>query len=101
MIRRNGVDWLVISAQGAPWGATINTQHITNVRVQPQMKMEGDGKGNEGLVPTGFIEVAVCCIDGQQSLTFKDQDDAMTEYFRISNELRGSVIDETKTGGDR
>lgn len=93
MIRRNGVDWLVISAAGAPWGATINTQHITNVRVQPQLRPV-DGE----LEATGFFEVAICTIDGQQSLTFKDQDDAMTEYFRISNELRGSVIDETKTG---
>lgn len=98
MIRRNGVDWLVITAQGAPWGATINTDHITNVRVQPQMKMERDDQGNEGMVATGFFEVAICCIDGAQSLTYKKQDDAMAEYFRISNELRGSVVDETKTG---
>lgn len=96
MIRRNGVDWLVITAAGAPWGATINSDHITNVRVQPQMiPPEFEGGPPE---PTGLFEVVVSCIDGAQSLTYKKQDDALAEYFRISNELRGSVVDDTKTG---
>ena len=48
--------------------------------------------------PTGLFEVVIASLDGSQSLAYKDQADAMAEYFRISNELRGSVIDETRTG---
>ncbi len=95
MIRRNGVDWLVISAEKAPWGSTINTEHITHVRVQPQVRVPQEG---EPPVPTGRFEVVVASTDGAQSLSYEKQDDALTEYIRISNELRGSVIDETNTG---
>ena len=89
MIRRTGgVDWLTITAEGQPFGAVINTQHISNVRWQPNMS-------SDGLQLAGFQVVVELVTGTVHALSFEKQEDAQTEYFRIGNELRGSVIDET------
>ena len=87
MIRQTTPSFITIQAQGAPFGACINTLHITNVRVQPQLDQQGE--------PTGKLCVLVCCVDGIQSLTYDTIEDANEEYFRIVNELMGRLPEDT------
>lgn len=86
MIRQTCPNFITIQASGAPYGATINTLHITNVRIQPQLdQATGEATGN--------IQVAICMVDGTQVLTYDTIEEANEEYFRISNELQGRLLD--------
>lgn len=87
MLRQTSPEFITIQADGAPYGATINTLHITNVRIQPQL----DATTGE---PTGKTQVAVCMVDGVQVLTYDTIEQANEEYFRISNELQGKTLEE-------
>ncbi len=86
MIRQTCPNFITIQASGAPYGATINTIHITNVRIQPQL----DGTTGEA---TGKIQVHICMVDGVQVLTYDTLEEANEEYFRISNTLKGILLD--------
>lgn len=81
---RKGCEWLAISAEGKPWGATINTRHINHIRVQPGMTPEGE-------LVEGIFQVVVATTEGDQVLSFQSQEAALGEYFQLSNELRGAV----------
>jgi len=83
---RKGCEWLAISAEGQPWGATINTRHINHVRVQPGLTSEGE-------LVEGLFQVVVSTTEGDQVLAFKDKETALGEYFKLSNELRGVLAD--------
>lgn len=87
MLRQTSPDFITIQAQGAPFGATINVLHITNVRVQPQLDNDGEA--------TGKLCVMICCVDGIQALTYDTIEEANEEYFRISNELMGRLKEDT------
>ncbi len=87
MIRQTCPNFITIQASGAPYGATINTLHITNVRIQPQF----DGATGE---PTGKTQVQICMVDGTQVLTYDTIEEANEEYFRISNTLKGILLDD-------
>lgn len=87
MIRQTCPNFITIQASGAPYGATINTLHITNVRIQPQL----DATTGE---PTGKTQVHVCMVDGVQVLTYDTIEEANEEYFRISNQLKGILLDD-------
>ncbi len=87
MIRQTTPSFIMIEAQGAPFGACINTLHITNVRVQPQLADDG--------TLTGQYQVLVCQVDGIQALTFDTIEEAREEYFRIANELMGRLPEDT------
>lgn len=87
MIRQTTPSFIMIEASGAPFGATINTLHITNVRVQPAVDNEGN--------PTGQYQVLVCQVDGIQALSFDTIEEAREEYFRIANELMGRLPEDT------
>jgi hypothetical protein len=82
MIRQTCPNFVTIQADGAPYGATINSLHLTNVRIQPQI----DGTTGE---PTGKTQVAVCMVDGIQVLTYDTLEEAQAEYYRLSNLLLG------------
>ena len=90
---REGPQWVMITAEGQPFGATINTDHITNIRWQPMMRSGIEG-GQLEVVP-GKFEVIVALIDGAHSLTFDNKQKAQDEYFRLNNEVRGSIRDES------
>ena len=87
MIRQTTPNFITIEATGAPFGACINTLHITNVRVQPAIDQEGN--------PTGKFQVLVCCVDGIQALTYDTIEEAREEYFRIVNDLMGRLPEDT------
>lgn len=86
----------MITAEGRPFGATINTDHITNIRWQPLMRPV-DKEANAPLeVIPGKFEVIIALIDGAHTLTFDTQQKAQDEYFRLSNEVRGALRDVTE-----
>ena len=85
MIRKDSPDFIMIQAHNAPYGATINTMHITNVRLQPEI--------NEQNEATGRVQVLVCLVDGAHSLTYDSLEEAQPVYFQLSNELRGTPSD--------
>ena len=87
MLRQTSPEFITIQASGAPYGATINTLHITNVRIQPQL----DQATQE---PTGKTQVAICMVDGTQVLTYDTLEEANEEYFRLSNLLQGRLRDD-------
>ena len=82
----------MITAEGQPFGATINTDHITNIRWQPLMRSAKEGDPLQ-VIDHNF-EVIIALIDGSHSLTFDNKEKAMTEYFRLNNEVRGVLSDE-------
>ena len=87
MIRQTTPNFITIEATGAPFGACINTLHITNVRVQPAVDQEGNA--------TGQLQVLVCQVDGIQALTFDTIEEARDEYHRIVNDLMGRLPEDT------
>jgi len=89
---REGPQWVMITAEGQPFGATINTDHITNIRWQPMMRSEV--QNGPLIVVEGKFEVIVALIDGAHSLTFGSRQKAQDEYHRLSNEVRGSICDD-------
>lgn len=97
MMRRQGPQWIMITAENQPFGATLNTDHITNIRWQPQLKPTKPGEPLQAV--EGMFEVIVALVDGSHTLIFDSQQKAQDEYFRLNNDVRGSVIDDTRTGG--
>jgi hypothetical protein len=84
----------MITAEGTPFGATINTSHITNVRWQPMLRPAGPEPDSPLVAIPNSFEVIIALIDGAHSLTFDSQQKAQDEYHRLSNEVRGALRDE-------
>lgn len=92
---REGPQWFMITAEGQPFGATINVDHVTNIRWQPMMRVGGAGGAEGALMPVpGKFEVLIALIDGAHSLTFDSRQSAQDEYHRLSNEVRGVLRDD-------
>lgn len=98
MIRRSGPQWLTVSPDGTSYAAVLNTDHIIGVRWQEHIIPE-DLDLKRSAQRTGKYHVLIDLVGGMtHSLGFNNAETAQQEFFRIGNELRGSVVDETKLG---
>lgn len=84
------MQWLIMQAPDVPWGSVTNISKIDNVRLIP--KLDEDGKA------TGEVQVHISTEMSQQAFTYPDLPTAQEEYFRISNEIRGTVPAQTQAG---